>query len=142
MADVIHIANGFSPWKPSADAELVKQYQYYEFPLKGIIRQHGVRYYFACIGGVQSEVTVWLYVRVSPAEESALDNSTRETFGVAVHPSGPAVVALALEGTGIIASQLVDDVSPESVQQAFLYLQEAFESWANTAREVQLTYAT
>ena len=142
MADVIHVENGYSPWQPSGDAELSKQYQYYEIPLRGVIVQHDVRYYFGCVGGAGEPVNFWLYAMITPEEEAVLDSTPREEFQTAIPFDSPAVLALAIDGTGIIASVVTDDLSEKSVHRAFDYLQAEVRSWASSAQEVELAYAT
>src|SRR5664280_2831011 len=79
----------------------------------------------------------------SPTDSSALAASSTCTLNIGV-PSCQRLTAGELvlvkqEGTPRLRS---GGASTGFGYNSFLYLQEAFESWANTAREVQLTYVT
>jgi hypothetical protein len=138
MADLIHAQKGFSPWKPSAEAELVKQYQYYDIPLAGIIKQHGVRYFFTCVAGKDAPVNYWFYARVSPGEEKAFDSATRESFTSAMGWTGPVVMALAIEGPGIVAITEIDEITEKgSIDRAYETLAGELNNWAKAAKKVQ-----
>lgn len=137
MADVINIERGFSPWQPSADAHLAKQYQYYEFPMAGVIEQHGTRYFFICIDGADEPVNLWFYGRLSPEDEAKCDQADATDFDSAVDFSGPAVLALAVEGPGIVASTVMGDVNSEELKQAHRTLYEQLQMWARAAEDLQ-----
>lgn len=119
MADVIRIEKGFSPWQPAADALLVKEYAYHEIPLMGVVEQHGVRYYFGCAAGRDEPVSIWFYARLSVEEEAMLDGSSGDDFNSRVKFQGPAVLALALEGPGVVATYLMESLSEEEIAHGY-----------------------
>ena len=137
MADVIHVEKGFSPWQPAQDARLVKQYQYYEIPLCGVIEQHGMRFFFACLAGADEAVNMWFYGRLSPEVETALDQATAEEFTSSAQFEGPAVMALAAEGPGIVATTMVDGLTSDEIRAAHEILYRELEAWASAAKELE-----
>lgn len=130
MADVIQLHGGYSPWKPSEDAELAKEYRRYNIPLEGVVSQHGVRYAFACVDGHDDVVSFWVYVHVSAEQESALDAGGEIEF------RGPGALALVIEGVGIVASTLVEDFDDaEATRAAVRVLAGTLSDWAHEAEE-------
>lgn len=112
MSDLIRVHLGFSPWRPSEDADLVAQLEYYEIPLRGVVEQHGCFHYFECVQGGLSEVGLWLYIPVSDDRVRDLRRATsaeeigdRALDGEAVTPF---VAAIAAEGQGIVAHTVVN----------------------------------
>ena len=126
----------------SDHATLEKTYQYYEVPLSGIISQHGARFFFGCVGGPSEPANFWIYARVNSQEEHALDSSTPSDFGAAVDFVGPVVMALALEGPGIVAYHVIDYLNSDGLMAARDALMAELEEQMAAAREVQLSYAT
>lgn len=139
MGDVIRLEKGFSPWRPASDAELVKEYAYYEIPLVGIIEQHGVRYYFECVLGQDASVNMWLYMRLSAEDEARLDEATAEEFHDAVEFTGPGMLALALEGPGLVAFYLMDPLSPNELDHGYQALVGELEHMVESAKELAPT---
>lgn len=136
MADVIHVERGFSPWQPAPDAHLVKEYQYYEVPTRGVIEQHGIRYFFACLAGADDTVSAWIYIRIDPKTEARLDASAFEEFDT-VGFDGPAVMALAVEGPGVVAIQVLDELIPDYIRSAHRALYEEMQVWAQEAKNLE-----
>lgn len=136
MADVIRLEKGFSPWRPASDAVLVKEYAYHEIPLRGVVEQHGVRYYFGCAYGSDEPVSVWFYVRLGPGDEAVLDAASAEEFDKAVTFGGPAMLALALEGPGIVATYLMESLSQEEITHGYRSLVMELQDLAERAKEL------
>lgn len=134
MADVIQIEKGCDPWQPSHDAILAAQHRYYEIPLEGIIEQHGVRYSFICVGQGEN-VSFWQYEYVTPADEAALATMTSEELA-AREITAPMVVAIALEGLGIVGSVIVDEPSDEAIERGYRQLASEMERLAGDARDL------
>lgn len=132
MSDVIQVEAGFSPWQPAHDARLVKEYWHYDIPLAGVIEQHDVHYAFYCAGGADERVSYWLYARITAVEEALLDLASAEEF---MHFSmeGQAVLALAIEGKGVIASEAIDEMGADTVRNAHEALVEQLREWIEAA---------
>ncbi len=139
MGDVIRLEQGFSPWQPASDARLVKEYAYYEVPLSGIIEQHGVRYYFHCVDGDDEPVSLWFYMRVNAEDEARLDAATADDFSTAVDFHGPGMLALAIEGPGVVATYLMDPLSTEAIREGCHELVRQLEDLTETAKELAPT---
>lgn len=136
MADVIHVEKGYSPWQPASDARLVKEYGYHDFPFAGVIEQHGVRYYFACVDGMNETVNAWVYAQLTADEEAQLDAASPEQFFDSFEIGGPAVLALAVEGPGVIATHLMESVTKEELLYGKRQLVQQVERLLETAREL------
>lgn len=133
MADVIHLHQGFSPWKPSPDAILAKEYLRYDIPLEGVIVQDGVRYHFVCLAGEAQPVSLWLYTWLSPADEARLDADP--TYEVPLE--APALMALVVEGPGIVGGTVIETLAGNAVDIAADFLIDQLDHWASTARELK-----
>ena len=136
MADVIRLEKGFSPWQPASDAHLVKEYAYYEIPLRGVVEQHGVRYYFGCAAGRDEPVNVWVYVRLSADDEATLDSASYADFDHAIPLQGPGMLALAIEGPGVVATYSLDSFSENELARGYRALIGELESMTESAREL------
>lgn len=138
MGDYISIQQGAAPWAPSADAEVIAEYRYYEVPLEGVVRQHGVEYLFVCMTGDIDTVSFWVYSRITPDERATLEAATTpeayEQLLLTHDLNTPVVVALAVDAVGILASEVVetDDLLPAALQRLSDYLQ----SLASDAKEL------
>lgn len=51
MSDLVEIAEGGRPWKPTPGTVPGEILHRYDMPLVGVIEQHGVRYLFQCWAG-------------------------------------------------------------------------------------------
>jgi hypothetical protein len=136
VTDVIQVQKGSPPWSPSPDARLVKEYQFHEIPLAGVLEQHGTRYFFFCSEGADERVNLWFYTRLSPEDEYGLDAADRENFMTAVGFDGPAVMALAADDLGVIAFANLDDLSSESMQEGFKAVFDELDALTRAAREL------
>lgn len=120
MADVIRIASGSLPWRPTADSDLVKRYRQHDIPLTGLVEQHSLRYLFHCLAGELDETSIWLYVLVGPDDERTLDE-TPALFELdrwlSTYP-GPGVLAVAREGSGVLTWMQVDSVDEGALSRA------------------------
>lgn len=110
VSDQIVIELGLPPWRPAEDTEVVQTLNFYEVPLIGVIRQGGMDHLFACLEGHVERVSVWAYTRVDEEDLAGFEGSTDPLTAVMeVFGSRPVVVALAREGEGIVATELVRD---------------------------------
>jgi hypothetical protein len=138
MGDIISIQRGAAPWAPSADAEVVAEYRYYDVPVEGIVRQHGVEFLFACLTGGIDPVSFWIYARVTPEERARLESAADPSSYVELMRGhgfhAPYVLALAVEDVGILASAVVDD--DEHLQEAMRSLHRYMQSLAEDTKEL------
>lgn len=108
MSDQIAIELGLPPWRPADDAELVRTYNFYDVPLIGVIRQGGMDHLFACLEGHVAPVSVWAYTRLDEDEVAELEKTSDLRASImAMLGNRPVVVALARDGEGILAAELV-----------------------------------
>ena len=119
MTDTIHVEIEGLPWHPSEDVEGTRALYEFEVPLVGIVRQHAVDYLFQCIAGEIEPVNLWAYTRLEPGEAEVLEaTSDVEEFRehVRAYSRGRnAVLALAVEGLGIVSSIDVEDSLGEAL---------------------------
>jgi len=114
MADVITVDRGARPWRPSADAEVVREYHYFDVPLAGVVCQHNVLYLFYCLSDSVDPVSYWSYSRISQAEMDQLDAiESDQEFETALttRNTEPVVIALAVEDVGVLRSEVVESRS-------------------------------
>lgn len=119
MGDFIRLQKGAPPWEGSGDpAHHVETYHFHDIPLIGLIQQHGVNYLFRCFAGEVEPLNLWSYTLVEDAEIVDLEETTTaQEFDRRVNElaSRPGVLALSVDGIGIVASREVQDWSdPES----------------------------
>jgi hypothetical protein len=76
--DLIEITIGARPWLPSDDAESVAEFDRYDFPTCGLIRQGDGLFVFDCVEGHLMEGNVWMYARVSADEAEVLQRAAGE----------------------------------------------------------------
>ncbi len=109
MSDVIQVRVGAAPWLPANSVEAVAEYQYYEFPLSGVVRQVGVEYLFMCVAGHDAPLNFWLYWRIpSDARHHLESSSTSAEFRQRLRDlpmAGMAVLAVASDSDGILGWQ-------------------------------------
>jgi hypothetical protein len=98
IREPIRLERGYSPWRPSPGAELVKQYHYFEIPITGVVVQGGERYLFNCAAGADEPTSFWIYLPLDERLEQRLDEATPEEFGALLQIGAGAVLALALNG--------------------------------------------
>lgn len=139
VADVVEIHRGFAPWKPSPDAELVKEYRYYDVPRTGVIEQHGVRYFFTCLDDDPDElVSIWFYCHLTREDEAVLDSASAAEFDTCVDFDGPGLLALAFEEVGIVAAEVMDELTSEHLAEAHDALVRRLRSQTEAAQELEL----
>lgn len=104
MSDQIQLSPGSAPWLPSPDTEPIETLSYYDGPLLGLIRQHGVPYLFRCLGGELGSAQIWLYVTLAERDSDALQNSAGESLDELIESlsSTTATVALADDKSGLL----------------------------------------
>lgn len=140
MADFIAVTPGSSPWRPTAEAELVAEYEYYDVPLCGVVRQHGVDYLFQCLFGATEKVSFWMYMLVSDRERRRLEAAeSPEAFDRLVWDAEidrPVVMALALEEVGIVAHRAVAGHDKDAVLEAVTELANELGQLAKVAKQM------
>ncbi|WP_030176376.1 hypothetical protein [Spirillospora albida] len=65
MTELIEVTIGARPWLPSEDAVAIAEFDRFNFPTTGLIRQGSRLYLFDCVDGHAMEGNVWVYVQVS-----------------------------------------------------------------------------
>ncbi|GAA4637774.1 hypothetical protein GCM10023196_092940 [Actinoallomurus vinaceus] len=124
MNDLIEITIGTPPWLPSEDAEAVVEFDRYNFPTCGIVRQRGKFFVFDCVDGHVMEGNVWVYAHVSADEaEMLMSASGAELLDAldAVFRGRPVMGVLAIDGkvrSGTVVSE--EDVATKGIGQALL----------------------
>lgn len=130
MADFIRLQHGAPPWQGSGErSHHIATYHFHDIPLIGLIKRDGVCYLFRCLGGEVENVNLWSYTLIEPSEIDRLEaTTTAEEFEnvVADLTERPGVVAVAIDGLGIIGSDHVEDWSDP--RPHFTRLNEAVEA--------------
>lgn len=110
MSDQVILSSGARPWLPTADTEAVEMLSYYDGPLIGIFRQHGVAYLFRCLGGELAAANLWLYSPLTEADVSAILASEGTEFDSLLDrvSEGLVTVALASDQDGLLHWQTED----------------------------------
>lgn len=110
MSDLVEIAEGGRPWKPTETTVPGEVLHRYNMPLVGIIEQYGVQYLFQCWGGEVARANLWLYSGLSEEQGRLLGDESRPFDDVLDHATqGEGVLAVALDGR-IVAWEHVPDV--------------------------------
>jgi hypothetical protein len=130
MADLIEVESGALPWKPAPDSRVVEVYNEYDVPTAGVVQQHGVDFLFECISEGQSRLSVWIYTLVLPDERAHIEQARMDS---ALHARA-GVLAIALEGLGVLASTHVEDWSQDGTRELD-ELFELFSQWLDGLRE-------
>lgn len=137
MADLIAVHSGALPWKPSADSRVTEVYGKYDVPTAGVVQQHGVDFLFECISEGQSTLSVWIYTLVLPRERAHIEQAAPGQFEArmdsALHRRS-GVLAIAVEGLGVLASIQVEDWSLDGTRELD-ELFELFREWLDGLRE-------
>lgn len=105
VSDVIDLLHRQPPWKPTHHTEVVAEYQYYDMPLSGVLRQGDREYLFICLSGADKPLSLWWYVGVTQEQRERLESCTPETFDDALHLmdfEGWSRLAFATEHVGIV----------------------------------------
>ncbi len=117
MADLIHVDEGMAPWEPSHKATMLEALHVHDIPLVGILKQDGVHYVFQCLLGELEPVNFWGYTLVEVDEiERLREASGPDEFDAVLADmtqGRSSVVALAIEGVGIVGMETVDDIVSE-----------------------------
>jgi hypothetical protein len=123
---MIHVQVGAAPWLPAADAEAVAEYEYaeyeyYEMPLSGVVRQAGVEYFFTCMAGQEENFNFWVYWPITAADREAVESakSPKDFRSRLLHAlGGHAVVAVASDDYGILGWRDFDGGDTQSMAEA------------------------
>lgn len=130
MADSIHVQPGTLPWEPAEfDTTKVVEYHRYDFPLLGVIEQGGVQYLFQCLAGETEQLSFWGYTILADHEREELDRVEGDKFDAYVRQFSerPGVVAVAMEGYGLIAAQPIEDW--DKLSKVLDVLLDDFDDW-------------
>lgn len=124
MNDLIEITIGARPWLPSDDTESVAEFDRYDFPTCGLVRQGDDLFIFDCVEGHLMEGNVWMYARVSPDEARRLQAATGEDLAHAldaVFKSRPLMGVLAINGRVRSGSPVTaQSIAEKGVERALL----------------------
>lgn len=124
MSDLIEITIGARPWLPSDDTESVAEFDRYDFPTCGLIRQREDLFVFDCVEGHVMEGNVWMYARVSPEEARRLQAATGDELVRAldaVFESRPLMGVLAIDGRVRSGSPVTaQSIAEKGVERALL----------------------
>jgi hypothetical protein len=113
MSDLIEIAEGGRPWKPTETTVTGDILHRYNMPLVGIIQQQGVRYLFQCWGGEVERANLWLYTRLTAEQTRLLVDETRLfTHALDEATRGDGVLAVALDGRIVVWETVADVDEP------------------------------
>lgn len=138
MGDYLQVQEGQRPWRPTPEAKLVTTYNFYNVPTAGVLEHHGANYLFFCVEGIAHPASVWVYTfaddRAVRAFEELPDEQLRDAL-IAFMADHPSVVAIALEGAGIIRASYQEprsEVPPmklvqETVSELLRQLEDQFE---------------
>lgn len=141
MSDLIALDVGRHPWKPTPESELVIEYQHYDIPLTGVIRQGGVEYLFACLDGAEDNVSVWWYTHITLDQRGWLESAaTVEEFHERLHSinfESWSRLALATQRQGILDYDDVMGDSAHDVGRAYQVLLERVDSLKNEAHDLE-----
>ena len=81
MGDQLSFQAGAFPWQPTEDAELEHVFHKYNYPLAGVVRQAGNRFFFSRIEDVFDDWSVWAYVLIEEDDIPRLrDRDTARAF--------------------------------------------------------------
>lgn len=121
MSDMIHVQVGAAPWLPADSAEAVAEYEYFEMPLSGVVRQAGVEYFFTCLVGRETTFNFWLYWPVTTADRKSVEAAASpEEFRHRLLGAlgGHAVLAVASDDYGILGWRDFEGDNPEAFGEA------------------------
>jgi hypothetical protein len=109
MGDHIRIEVGRKPWQPTDDAEVLSTYDFHDFPLAGLVQQHGSMFGFWCVDGRVGDSNVWAYVWISEQDRQGLETAEDPyIFLEALVLRRQFVIALAHRSKGIVETALID----------------------------------
>jgi hypothetical protein len=75
------VKSGSRPWLPNSLATNSDVWHEDDVPVIGVFEMAGEKVLFIAVGGVASEVTVWAYLPLSPAEYFELDDEVFDSVG-------------------------------------------------------------
>jgi hypothetical protein len=85
MTDQIHLRLGAQPWRPADTVRPGKVLNHYDFPLAGILKQHGGYFLFECLEGEVQSANLWAYVPITRAAARKLGRLTGDRLVSAMH---------------------------------------------------------
>jgi hypothetical protein len=124
VSRLIEITIGARPWLPSEDAEAVTEFDRFNFPTTGLIRQGGALFLFDCVDGHAMEGNVWVYAHVTAAEARDLQSLSGPELISAVEAAfegRPLMGVLAIDGQVRSGAEVSEDaVADKGVSRALL----------------------
>lgn len=113
MSDLVEIAEGGRPWKPTPGTVPGEILHRYNMPLVGVMEQHGVRYLFQCWAGEVERANMWLYTRLTEEQDRLLGDEGHP-FEDALNEvtRGEGVLAVALDGRIVAWEPVADAAGP------------------------------
>lgn len=142
MSDLIRLDHGEPPWRPTPDAEVVKQYRYYDIPLCGVVRQGACEYVFEQIDEGEDDVgwpSLWLYFPVTAPERAYLEESS-ETFAErfsTLRLHGWGCLALATDRLGIVDVE-DSELTREAITQAVAKMSERLGQMSERVKQMNM----
>ncbi len=144
MSDLAVIQHGRPPWEPSTDSELVAEYQHYDVPLVGVIRQGDTEYLFVCVDGQDEVVSLWWFTAIGSEQRAQIEQAeSPDEFGrllEAMPFDGWSRLALATQHTGIVEYVDVEDMAG-GADAAHRELLDRVDQLQTGAHELQLSHA-
>lgn len=136
MSDLVRLDHGYAPWKPSADAEMVVQYRYYDVPLAGVIVQGDREYLFRQLEHGDDALSLWLYTDITAVQRASLEESpaTFDERFAQMAIEGWGRLALATDRLGIVDTEDTE-LDSDSRQLAMQRLVDRLQSLGQTAQE-------
>lgn len=101
------IEPGALPWFPNHPTTTFEvEYDRYDRPLMGVVRQRDVDFLFRCISGELEQFSVWKYVALDQIDRELLDSVAGDVFAetAASALTGGGTLAVSLAGYGLVAS--------------------------------------
>ncbi len=115
MSDLAVLQHGRPPWEPSTGSKLVAEYQHYDVPLVGVIRQGDTEYLFVCLDGQDEMVSLWWFTAVSSEQRAQIEDADSpdeyERLLSAMPVDGWSRLALATQHNGIVEYVDVEGVA-------------------------------
>ncbi|MFE7140422.1 hypothetical protein ACFVAG_21970 [Streptomyces sp. NPDC057644] len=138
MKERIALQLGASPWQPSRSVRMVRELNFYDVPTEGVLRRRfsPSYYFFACIDGVASEYSLWVYAPIGWSEArqlKRLETTKLRSFEVGLLVNRPLLAVVASEQGGILHRVQVQVTEPLKVEEPRL----AKTAWETVTQEIK-----
>ena len=143
MSDLVALQLRQPPWKPTPDTEVVAEYQYYDVPLTGVIRQGETEYLFSCLDGHDDTLSLWWFVAITPEQRAQIEGCEHPDYDQLLRTmnfKGWSRLAFATQRLGLVDVEDVEDV-PRGGQHALRALKERVSRMGSDAQELELSRA-